>query len=403
MKYNFDEIINRADTNSVSFEGWKQYIFNASKDEVFPFPDSDYIRFWIADMDFATPPEILNAIRKRLDDKILGYTFIYDKMYNQVLVDWFKKRYDWKINIEDMVIAPGIVPALNRLVPLLTNIDESILIVTPSYAPFKTAAAYNSRKVVTSKLLYQSGRFLMDFEDIEQKITDKGNNIKLFILCNPHNPTGRVWTEEELLRLGNLCLQNDVWIISDEIHCDLLRRGKKHIAMAMLFPETDKIITCTAPSKTFNLAGNLMSHIFIPDSGIRRKWKNLYNDLLSPLSIVAAKAAYQECELWLEELITYLDDNFTRLEEMLKDRLPKAKFTVPEATYLAWINISEYLNDMPEKNNPALFFAKEAGVLVEDGKMFVDNGYGYIRLNIACPRAVLEAGIKRMARALYAH
>ena len=276
IKYDFDEIISRCRTNSISYEGWKQLLIGAGEEPDFPFNDADCIRLWIADMDFGSPPEILEAIRKRLDGKILGYTSIYDPAYFKVLSNWFEKRYNWAINPEHIVLSPGVVTALNRLVGLLTNTGESILICTPSYAPFKRAADYNHRNVFYSNLIEKDGCYEMDFHDIECKLSDSDKNIKLFILCNPHNPVGRIWTREELLQIGKMCLSRGIWIISDEIHCDLLRRGNQHHPLVTLFPDSEKIITCTAPSKTFNLAGNLMSHIFIPDSTVRKKWLELY-------------------------------------------------------------------------------------------------------------------------------
>ncbi|WP_093367781.1 MalY/PatB family protein [Sphingobacterium wenxiniae] len=399
MKYDFDEIIDRQGTNSLSVEGWKQSIFGLDRDATFSWPDNDFIRMWVADMDFATPPEVLEAVRKRVGQKILGYTKVYEQEYYDVLSAWFWKRFQWKIDLEHLVFAPGIVPALNQLVPLLIKSHEGILINTPSYAPFKKAGDYSNRQVYYSRLLNKDGYYEMDYTDIIQQLEDCSKNIKLFIFCHPHNPTGRVWTREELLRIGQVCLERDIWIISDEIHSDLLRSGQTHIPLAALFPEAEKLITCTAPSKTFNLAGSMMSHIFIPHVGIRKQWKQLYADYYSPLSIVATKAAYQEGEEWLEQLKIYLDDNFTYLQGRLKELLPKAGFRVPEATYLAWIDVSAYIEEQPQKDDLAGIFV-DKGLLVNDGKMFVDHGEGYIRLNIACPRSVLEKGIQRFADAL---
>ena len=397
--YNFDEIISRENTNSLSFDGWRQYMFQMDADAVFPFADKDYIRLWVADMDFSTPPEILNAIQQRLDRKILGYTSVYDHTYYQVLSDWFLKRYQWQIKTDEMVISPGIIPALNRLVGLLTEKGDGILINTPSYTPFKKAGDYNKRTVYYSDLKNDNGYYTMSFEDIEQQLNDPEKNIKVFIFCNPHNPSGRVWTKEELLKIGQLCLDKNIWVISDEIHCDLLRQGNQHIPLARLFPESDRIITCTAPSKTFNLAGNLVSHIFIPNPEIRAEWQHYYLEFLSPLSVAATQAAYSECEDWLEALKVYLDANFAFLQEKLNELLPKSQFLIPEATYLAWVNIEEYLHHIENKSNLTMLFANN-GVLVEDGKMFVANGEGHIRINVACPRSVLEEGIKRIAKTL---
>ncbi|MNS52328.1 Cystathionine beta-lyase PatB [compost metagenome] len=402
MQYNFDEIIDRKGTNSVSFEGWKGYMFGTNGDKTFPFTEEEYIRMWVADMDFATPPEILDAIRARLDRQILGYTLIFDPAYFETLKQWFRKRYAWEINTDHIVTSPGVVPALNRLVNLLTSAGESILINTPSYTPFKVSGDINNRSVYYSPLVQLNGDYELSFEDIIQQLDDPEKNIKVFILCNPHNPTGRVWTETELHKIGEICLERNIWLISDEIHCDLLRKGISHTPLAKLFPDSERIITCTAPSKTFNLAGNLMSHIFIPDEQIRKQWLIQYFDLLSPLSVAAAQAAYAHCEDWLEQLKAYLDGNFRYLSEQLNTYLPECNFNIPDATYLAWIDFSAYIPHIPY-SNISEFFALEAGVLLEGGNMFVDNGDGYIRLNLACPKSVLAEGLKRIIYAIQQH
>lgn len=399
MKYNFDEIISRQGTNSLSCDGWKQYIFNLDKNTKFPFDDGDYIRMWVADMDFATPEKINDAIRRRLSRRILGYTILDDEQYFKVLSDWFMKRYQWEIDLTEMVISAGIVPALNNLIGLLTEEGDSVLINTPSYAPFKKAGDYNKRRVYYSNLIDTDGHYTMAFDDIEQQISDPAKKIKVFVFCNPHNPTGRVWTQQELLKIGKLCLERDIWIISDEIHCDLLRCGQQHVPLAKLFPKNDRIITCTAPSKTFNIAGNLMSHIFIPNKGIREEWKYHYTVSLSPLSIAATQAAYEECEDWLEELKVYLDANFFFLKSRLKELLPNARYSIPEATYLAWVNIEDYLPKMPQGSNLTLELAHN-GVLIDGGERFISNSDGYIRINVACPRSVLNVGINRISRVL---
>ena len=400
MKYDFDEIIDRSHTNSMSFEGWKSYIFKDHKHVDFKFEDKDFIRMWVADMDFATPPEIRDAIKKRLDQKILGYTHIFDPEYFPTLESWFHNHYDVAIKKEEIVFSPGVVPALKNLVPLIMQDDESLLICTPSYAPFKIAGEFNQRRVLTSPLINENGHYVIDFDDLETKISDPKNKISLFILCNPHNPTGRIWTKDELSKLGEICVENNVWIISDEIHCDLLRRDKKHHPMVNILPDYKRLITCTAPSKTFNLAGNLLSHIFIRDDILRAKWLARHNDIQNPLALAAVKAAYSECEEWLYALKMYLDDNLSFLQQYLQVHLPEAKFSIPEATYLAWIDFSSYLKKTDSFAEPAFFFAQEAGVLLEGGNMFVDNGEGHIRLNIACPRSVLLRGLERMSEAL---
>lgn len=400
MKYNFDEIIDRENTDSLNFDGWRQYIFKDNNNSKYNFKNDEFIRMWVADMDFSTPPEILNALKDRLDKKILGYTKIYNNEYYDIFKNWCQRRYSWEIDVNEIVISPGIIPALNRLVPLLLKDNERILIHTPSYAPFKNAGDYNSRDVIYSDLKCTNGKYEIDFYSFEEKIKDQNLNIKLFILSNPHNPTGRVWTENELKKIGNICLDNNVWIISDEIHCDLLRQNEKHIPIAKLFPDNEKIITCMAPSKTFNLAGNLMSNLFIKDKEIKDKWLKLYDDFISPLSLVATKTAYENCDDWLGELNKYLDENFNLIDSFIKINLPKINFCIPESTYLAWIDINEYLPNDFNKDTLSLFFANDSGVLLEGGNMFVSNGDGFIRLNLACPKKTLLIGLNKIKNSL---
>lgn len=400
MMYNFDEIIDRKNTDSLNYDGWRQYIFKDNKNTKYNFQDDEFIRMWVADMDFSTPPEILKALKERLDKKILGYTKVYNDDYYQIFKDWCQRKYQWEIDTNEIVISPGIIPALNRIVPLLIGDNDRILIHTPSYAPFKNAGDYNSREVIHSDLKYMNGKYEVDFADLEDKIKNSSLRIKLFILSNPQNPTGHIWTEDELTKIGNICFDNNVWVISDEIHCDLLRKNKKHIPLAKLFPNEEKIITCMAPSKTFNLAGNLMSNLLIKNKKIRDEWLRLYDDFISPLSIVATKAAYKDCDDWLEQLKEYLDENFKLTHDFFKVNFPKSNFVIPESTYLAWVDINEYLPNYFNKDKLSLFFANKSGVLLEGGNMFVGNGDGFIRLNLACPREILIEGLNRIKTSL---
>ncbi len=399
MEYNFDEIIDRSHTNSISFESWRNTL-GKHKDEKFSTPDSEFIRMWVADMDFATPPEILDAIKNRVDQKILGYSTVFDPEYFTVLSTWFQKRYQWKISKEEIVLSPGVVPALNRLVPLLTDVSENILILTPSYAPFKNAGDLSDRSVFYSRLINEKGNYIIDFEDVAYQLSDKTKNIQLLIFCNPHNPTGRVWKEDELAKIAQLCISQNIWLISDEIHCDLLRNGIEFTPMSRVIPDYKKLIVCTAPSKTFNLAGNLVSHIFIRDENVRNRYQKLYFEVYNPLSLSAVKAAYQQSENWLEQLKIYLDETFKMVDKKLKTNLPKAVFKIPEATYLGWIDFSEYQNLFSKDETLTYFFAKNAGVIAEGGESFVDNGDFHLRINIAAPRSVIEKGIDQIITAI---
>lgn len=395
MKYNFDELIDRKGTNAMNTDGFREYIFQASNDMTFPFADEEFIRMWVADMEFATPPEIIQAIKDRLDKQIFGYTKVFDPSYYLAVTNWTQKYYNWTFEKEYLVTSPGIIPALYELTEYICKPDEKVLIVTPSYAYFKHAVDYNGLELVSSNLVNHEGHYTMDFDDLEVKVKDE--KVSLCIFCNPHNPSGRVWTPEELKRFGNICLRNNVWIISDEIHCDLLRNGKVHTPLAKIFPETDRIITCMATSKTFNMAGLMFSNIIIPNEKIRATWKERHYSFENPLSIAATQAAYQYGDEWLKQLKNYLDDNFIFLKQYLDKYLPKAVFCIPEATYLAWINVSAYFQ---EEENLSLYFANNAGVLLEGGSMFVANSDGYIRLNLACPRSILEEGLKRIKKAI---
>ncbi len=394
--YNFDEIIDRKNTNAMNTDGFRDYIFHADENMKFPYEDDEFIRMWVADMEFATPQVVIDGIKQRLDRRIFGYTKIFSKEYFNAFFNWCSTRYGWNtFNRKELVTSNGIIPALYELVNYICKPDEKVLFLTPSYAYFKYAADFNERGAVCSDLINTDGYYTIDFEDLEKKASDE--KTVLFILCNPHNPTGRVWKEEELKRMGEICIKNNLWIISDEIHCDLLRTDKKHIPLAKLFPDYKRLITCMAPSKTFNLAGLMISNIIIPDEGLRKIWNARHYSFDNPLSVAAAQAAYEKGEPWLKELQKYLDKNFEITKEYLAEHLPKAKFRISEATYLAWVDLSEYFTK--EENLP-MFFAYKAGVLLEGGNMFVKNSDGFIRLNLACPKSILEEGLRRICKAV---
>ncbi len=393
--YNFDEVIDRRNTNSLNTDGFRSYIFHADETMTFPYKDEEFIRMWVADMEFATPEVIIDAMRERLDQRIFGYTRVFSNDYYEAVSSWCKRRYDWDFKKEELVTSNGIIPALYELVDYICKPDEKVLFSTPSYAYFKYAADYNNREYVCSDLADNNGRYTMDFDDFEKKAADEKTT--LFIFCNPHNPTGRVWTEEELKRLAAIIEKYGLWVISDEIHCDLTRQNQKHIPLGKIMPDYKKLITCMAPSKTFNLAGMMISNIMIRDEALREIWFSRHYNFDNPLSVAASQAAYERGEPWLKELCAYLDKNFEFTKAYLADHLPKAVFSISEATYLAWVNLKEYFNKDEEL---PMFFAYEAGVLLEGGNMFVQNSDRYIRLNLACPRAVLEEGLRRICKAV---
>jgi len=393
--YNFDEMIDRSDTNALNTDGFRDYIFGGDDSLEFPYADDEFIRMWVADMEFATPPEIIDGIKERLDRRIFGYTRIFSDDYYKAFLKWCEEKYDWSFKKEHLVTSNGIIPALFELVEYITKPDEKVLFLTPSYAYFKYAADHNHRDISCSDLVLNNGGFEIDFDDLEKKASD--GKTKMFIFCHPHNPTGRVWTKEELNKVAKICRENDLWLISDEIHCDLLRVGTQHIPMGKIMPDYNKLVTCMAPSKTFNMAGLMISNIIIRDDGLRDIWMARHYNFDNPLSVAGAQAAYEKGGPWLEELRVYLDENFEYTKKFLKEYLPKANFKIPEATYLAWVDVNAYFEDDEELS---MFFATKAGVLLEDGDMFVQNSDGYIRLNLACPRATLKEGLERIFEAI---
>ena len=394
-KNHFDKIIDRKGTNAMSIEGYRGYLFDPDEDLSGKYPEEEFIPMWVADMEFAIASPILAAMKQRLEHPLLGYSMVADPRYALSFQKWCRDRYDWTFDLEHLVHSKGVVPALFSLIGLIGKPGEKALIITPSYAFFKHASDANQVEILCSDLIQEEGRFRMDMEDIKAKASDE--KCVLGIFCSPHNPTGIVWSESELRELGEICLDNNLMVISDEIHCDLLRGGVTFTPMAKLFPESDQIITCMAPSKTFNLAGNSFANLIIPNEDLRTRYKEEYLPVENPLSIVAAQAAYTDGHAWLEGLTEYLDDNFVFLKEQLNHYLPHAEFTIPESTYLAWVNLSYYF---PDGENLTLFFARNAGVLLEGGDMFVANADGYVRLNLACPRARLEVGIARIVEAV---
>ena len=401
MQYDFDGLIERSGTDSLTAEGWREYMFGDGQGDVPSEPPGGFINLWVADMAFSTPPEVLEAIRARLSQKIIGYTKAYHPGYFTSFENWCERHYGYRFPRESIVLSPGVIPALYRLVPLLTRQDESILILTPSYAPFKKAGECSGRRVISCPLKNDNGYMTVDFEAMRNLVQDKTLGIRAFFLCNPHNPTGRVWHPDELRTMTEICLENDVWIISDEIHCDLTRIGISHTPVASLFPHSQKVITCMSSSKTFNLAGNLLAHIMIPDPGIRAAWLRLYDEFVSPLSLAANIAAWSQCDEWLLQVRGYIDGNFVFLSEWLNKHFPRVRYRIPEGTYLAWIDLTPLSGHNGQKFT-SHFFAEKAGVLVEDGAMFVCNGDNHIRLNLACPRAVLSEGLHRIYLALTA-
>lgn len=396
--YDFDTPLDRKNINAYALDLFRKNLLHVADDTKLPYKDEDFIQMWVADMSFKAPDFILNGVRKALENKFLGYTEMHaptNPRYRQLFDGWCQRHYHWCFSTEELFLAPGIVPALRELIGIITRADEKVLILTPSYPPFKGSANHQQRECIFCPLIENDGYYTIDFNLLEKQVCNE--KISLLLFCNPHNPSGRSWTQKELEKLAEIVKKHNLWIISDEIHCDLLRKGLQHIPLAKVMPAYDRLISCITPSKTFNLGGMLLANILIRSNWLQEEWNKKHYFADNPLSIAAAEAAYEYGDQYLLELRQYLDDNFTFAADFIQKHIPQAKLRIPEATYLAWIDLRSYAEPTEGWTN---FFAYKAGVLIEDGKIFVDNGDGYIRMNIACPRSVLQEALKRMSTIL---
>ena len=392
MKYDFDRIIDRSGTNSVK---WDKHFLKEH------FKADDILPLWVADMDFQCPQPVIDALKKRATQEIYGYTWYKTPTYLDAVSNWMKRRHGWKIDQEWIIFSPGIVPAIYMLVQTFTNVGEKVIVQPPVYYPFFSAIENNGRILLSNQLHYENKRYTFDFEDFEEKAKDPLT--KMFILCSPHNPVGRVWTEKELRRLGNVCLENNVLIIADEIHHDLILSGYNHTLFSTISQDFEKnTIMCTAPSKTFNIAGLKTSNIIIPDEKLRESFLNTIskrNSVMSPnaFGIVALIAAYNEGEEWLKQALNYIEVNFEFLKNFINENLPDVDFIDPEGTYLAWLDCNRLGMDDEKLSE---FMLKKAKVALDDGKIFGLGGEGFERINVGCPRSILKECMTRIFNAL---
>ena len=390
MKYNFDEIVNRRGTYSFKWDGddaIKQMGLTARYDE-------ETIPLFTADMDLPVPQPLVDALHKTVDHRIFGYSVFPDEYY-EAIQHWFKKRHHWNIKKEEIVYSPGTVYALNVAVRALTEPGDGVMIQRPVYPPFTRAVTGNGRKVVNNALICdEEGYYSIDFEDFEAKAQQK--TTKLFILCNPQNPTGRVFTKEELKKLSNICAANNVIIIADEIHGDLIRRNQTFTPIAKAADTNDHIITCTAINKTFNVAGLHCTNVIIPNRDLRNRFsKAVEAKAASPFMIAALIAVYNEGEEWLEQVIDYIDGTMEWVQQFLAQRMPKVKVRIPEGTYVMWMDFSGY-GISPKEVHDRIY--NKANVLLEDGKMFGEEGLHYQRICIPSPRPMIKEALERIAR-----
>lgn len=388
MGYLFDEPVNRYGTDCVKYDFSKEY----GKPE-------DVLPLWVADMDFMSPPGVKERLETIVNHNLYGYTDVKDD-YFDAIQKWYGERFNWKIKKEWLVKTPGVVCAIATAIRSLTEAGDSVLIQPPVYHPFSEVVKRNHRRLVTNPLDLSDGKYQINFEDFERKIREE--HVKLFILCSPHNPVGRVWSEKELRNMGEICKKNHVIVVSDEIHNDFVYPGSKHTVFSGIDPSfAEFTITCTAPSKTFNLAGLHTSNIFIPNEDIRNNFQEeieagRYGEL-NTMGLAACKAAYEKGEQWLEQLLVYLKGNQEFVEKWLKEKLPCVHMTHPEGTYLAWLDFRELgMSDLELDK----FLSERAHVWLSPGLDFGEGGECHMRMNLACQRSTLEEALRRITEAI---
>lgn len=384
-----DTIIERKNTDCLKFD--------AATRRGYP---EDILPLWVADMDFPAAPPILEALQKRITHGVFGYSEPAPDRFFPVLERWFRERHNWQIQKDWLLQTPGVVFALAMAVKAFTEPGDAVLIQQPVYYPFSEVILDNGRHRVSSDLLLKGGRYEIDFADFERKIVE--NKVKLFLLCSPHNPVGRVWTRDELEMVAAICRKHNVIVIADEIHEDFVWTERPHIPYASLGGAiAEKAVICTAPSKTFNLAGLQVSNIFIPDYGLRRRFKHEINaagySQLNTLGLIACEAAYGEGFSWLQEVKQYLRENIDLTRAFLQQHIPWIRLVEPEGTYLLWLDCRGLGLSSFELDE---FIIKKAGLWLDSGAIFGAAGKGFQRINVACPRSVLQEALERIQRAI---
>jgi cystathionine beta-lyase len=387
-QYDFDEIHNRRNTDSIKWDSGMKYM---GRDDLLPL--------WVADMDFKLPDEVISDIVKRADHGIFGYTDPGEGYLGPVR-DWYKRRHGFDSESDWITVVPGVVYAIALTVRAFTEPGDAVLIQQPVYHPFAATIERNHRKMVNNQLIYKDGRYEIDFEDFERKIVEE--KVKLFLLCSPHNPVGRVWSREDLKCLADICKKHDVMVFADEIHSDFVYKGYKHTSFICLGEEYwDRIIVGTAASKTFNLAGLQISNIFIPDENVRKRFR-AENDITgysepNIFGMVATKSVYENGEQWLDELLEYLQGNLDYVREFLAEKLPKVKLVEPEGTYLLWLDFSEAVDDQKELKE---LIVDKARLWLNPGSIFGKETALFERVNIACPRSILKQAMEQLYEAM---
>lgn len=388
MKYNFDKVHERKNTNSLKYD----FAIERGKPE-------DVLPLWVADMDFKVPDEVIKAIKAKADHGIFGYSEPKSD-YFKAITNWSKKRFGFEPNPKKYVITCGVVFALCSLLRVLTRKGDGVIILQPVYYPFEESILANERKLIVSELVNNGGYYSIDFEDFERRIVE--NDVKAFILCNPHNPVGRVWKREELQKLGEICLKHNVFVIADEIHCDFVYGENRHITFPSISEQfANNCAVCTSPSKSFNLAGLQISNIYIENDIVRGQLvKELDRQGYSQPNIfglVACQAAYEHGEEWFEELKVYLVENIQFVREYVAANLPKVDFYVPEGTYLVWLDLRKYGYSDEQLED---LMQNKAKLWLDGGYIFGKGGSGFERINVACPRSILKEALDRLKSVL---
>lgn len=380
----FDQIYPRKNTNSVKWDSIKA-----------TYNKEDLLPLWVADMDFMAPQPVIDALATYTRQGIFGYSVVPETLYHAIQ-DWEQTHYNYQLVKEDILFSPGVVPSIGVAIQAYTKAGESVLIHDPVYHPFANMVKANQRNLVTSSLKIKDGHFVMDLVDMEEKIKDQ--HVKMLILCNPHNPGGRVWTKEELIACGHLCQKYGVIVISDEIHQDLVFAPHKHHSFHTLDPEFAEFsIILTAATKTFNLAAVKISMVYIKNPALKKAFQAVQNateqNTINTFGYVATEAAYQKGEAWRKELLRYLAENITFTQNFLQTHLPKVNVMIPEGTYLMWLDFRAY-GLSPKALEDKLI--QEAGVVLNNGAIFGEGGRGFMRLNVACPKETLTEGLERI-------
>lgn len=387
MNYNFDEVIDRSNSDCSKIENLKPL-----------FGREDIIPLWVADMDFKSPPAITRALMKRVEHGVFGYTVQSDEYFNSI-INWLNRRYSWKTNKNDINYVPGVVKGFSIAIEEFTEVGDNIIIQPPVYHPFRIMTKALNRNVVNNPLILENGQYRMDFDGLRKIVSEK--KCKMLIFCNPHNPGGRVWSIEELKELSQICFENEILVISDEIHSDMALPGFTHTPFATVSSEADNnSITLMAPSKTFNIAGIVSSFAVISNKEIRDKYYSFVKkrglDEGNLFAYTATVSAYNECDDWLDEMLKYVQSNVDFVDSYLKNNIPEIKAILPEASFLIWLDC-RLLN--LSQNELVKLFVDKAGLALNDGAIFGPGGEGFMRLNVGTSKLILEKALNNLKKA----